>query len=194
MLKEIIKEIKEYKDIFLKAINPFLRWAKRLINIVLDVHAIEMQGILSAKLIKKNGSIEDLGVIARKKVTDEFAAYMVDQMQAESSDFGDFKYHKSGTGVGAENKTDTALGTSVEGTARDVGTQTEGASAWIYRSVVTISYTGAHAITEHGIFNEAYVDAEDNGILLDRSVFDAINVINGDSIQFTYELTVTAEA
>jgi len=167
---------------------------KNLANKLLNINAVEMQGILSAKLIKGNGNIEDLGVIARKKVTDEFAAYMVDQMQVESSDFGDFKYHKSGTGTNAESKTDTQLQTSVEGTARDIGTQTEGASAWIYRSVATISYTGSYAITEHGIFNEPYVDAEDNGTLLDRSVFSAINVVNGDSIQFTYELTVTAEA
>jgi len=166
---------------------------KKLVNKVLDVHAIEMQGILSAKLIKKNGEIKDLGVIARKKVTTEFVNFLVDCLQASDVTFADFKYHKSGTGVNAENKTDVQLQTSVEGTARDVGTQVEGATAEIYRSVETIAYTAGHAITEHALFNEAYVDAEDNGILMDRSVFGAINVINGDNIEFTYELTVNDE-
>jgi len=166
---------------------------KKLANKALGIHAIEMQGILSAKLIKKSGEVKDLGIIAYKKVTTEFVQYLVDQLQTESSDFGDFKYHKSGTGANAENKTDTQLQTPVEGTARNVGTQVEGATADIYRSVVTIAYTGGHAITEHALFNEAYVTAGDNGILMDRSVFGIINVVNGDNIEFTYELTVNDE-
>lgn len=193
MLKELKKELKEYKTSILQIAKPFLKHIKQRINNALDVHAVEMQGILSAKLVKGDGFVKDLGVIARKKVTDEFAEYMVDQLQAESSDFGDFKYHISGTGTNAENKTDTQLQTPI-GMAREVGTQTEGASAEIYRSVATIAYTAPHAITEHAIFNEAYVDAQDNGVLMDRSVFSAINVVNGDSIEFTYELTVTAES
>ena len=174
-------------------LKAIARKLKKLANRTLDIHAIEMQGILSAKLIKTNGDIKNLGVIARKKVTDEFAAFMVDQLQTETSAWGDFKYHISGTGVVAEDPTDTALGTPI-GTAREVGTQVEGASAWIYRSVATIAYVAGLAVTEHAIFNEAYADAQDNGILLDRSVFGAINVVNGDNIEFTYELTVTAEA
>lgn len=193
MLKELKKELKEYKTSILQIAKPFLKHIKQRINNALDVHAVEMQGILSAKLVKGDGFVKDLGVIARKKVTDEFAEYMVDQLQAESSDFGDFKYHISGTGTNAENKTDTQLQTPI-GMEREVGTQTEGASAEIYRSVATIAYTASHAITEHAIFNEAYVDAQDNGVLMDRSVFSAINVVNGDSIEFTYELTVTAES
>lgn len=193
MLKELKKELKEYKTSILQIAKPFLKHIKQRINNALDVHAVEMQGILSAKLVKGDGFVKDLGVIARKKVTDEFAEYMVDQLQAESSDFGDFKYHISGTGTNAENKTDTQLQTPI-GMEREVGTQTEGASAEIYRSVATIAYTASHAVTEHAIFNEAYVDAQDNGVLMDRSVFSAINVVNGDSIEFTYELTVTAES
>jgi len=42
-------------------------------------------------------------------------------------------------------------------------------------------------VTEHGLFN-----ASSAGTLMDRTVFSAINVVNGDSIQFTYELTATA--
>jgi len=53
--------------------------------------------------------------------------------------------------------------------------------------VGTISYTTTKAITEHGLFNAATA-----GTLLDRTVFTVINVVSGDSIQFTYELECAA--
>jgi len=116
-------------------------------------------------------------------VTDAFVAFIVDQMQTETSEFGDLNFHDSGTSSTAENASDTGLGTKVE-TGRATGTQGEGASANIYQSVGTIAYTATRAIVEHGIFT-----ASSGGTLGDRSVFSAINVVNGDSIQFTYELT-----
>jgi hypothetical protein len=99
--------------------------------------------------------------------------------------FGDFKFHDSGVGTTAENAADTAIETT-DGESRSTGTQTESA-ANAYRSVGTISYTTTKAITEHGLFNDASA-----GTLMDRSVFSAINVVNGDSIQFTYTITFTA--
>ena len=152
-----------------------------------------MGGGLSIKHIRADGSIVDYGMVSRAKVTDEFVAFMTDQLQTETSAFGDFKYHISGTGTTAESNDHTELVTPI-GTARTTGTQTEGASAWIYRSVATIAYTSTSAVTEHAIFNEAYVSAQTDGILMDRSLFSAVNVVNGESIQYTYELTNTAEA
>ena len=106
-------------------------------------------------------------------------------MQTETSVFGDFKFHDSGVGTTAEAAGDTGIETT-DGESRATGTQTESASN-AYRSVGTISYTTTKAITEHGLFNDASA-----GTLMDRSVFAAINVVNGDSIQFTYTLTLTA--
>jgi len=169
------------------------RLIKRLVNKLLGIHVVELQGILSAKLIKRDGSIKDFGVIATKKVTTEFVNFLVDCMQSSDTKFADFKYHISGTGTNAESNADTQLQTPI-GTTREVGTQTEGASANIYKSVATIAYSGSYAVTEHAIFNEQYSAAQDDGILLDRSVFSAINVVNGDNIEFTYELTVNAES
>jgi len=111
--------------------------------------------------------------------------FVVDQLQTETSVFGDFKYHDSGEGSTAENITDTDIETT-DGESRATGTQTEGA-ANAYVSVGTISYTTTKAIVEHGLFN-----ASTGVTLMDRSVFSAINVVNGDSIQFTYTLTLTA--
>ena len=150
-----------------------------------------IQATLGAVLIR-NGERYNFGTICERKVTTEFVEFLVDQLQTETSAIGDFKYHLSGTGVGAEAVSDTALGTPI-GTAREVGTQAEGATAEIYRSVATIAYTDTYAVTEHAIFNEAYVSAQADGILLDRSVFAAINVVSGDSVEFTYELTVQDE-
>ena len=94
-----------------------------------------------------------------------------------------FKFHDAGTGSTAAAVTDTALGTAWGG-ARITGTPTN-PSAQVYRSVATIPFTGTFAITEWGLFS-----ASSSGTLWDRRVFSAINVVNGDSIQFTYNLTV----
>jgi hypothetical protein len=43
------------------------------------------------------------------------------------------------------------------------------------------------AVTEHGIFSTA---TSGTGVMLDRSVFAAINLANTESIQSTYQLTI----
>lgn len=121
-----------------------------------------------------------------KCVTDAFVAFIVDQLQTETSAFGDFKYHDSGTGTGAEAAGDTTLGTPC-GDARDAGTQTEGATGNIYKSVATHTYDESLAITEHGLFNAAA-----DGTLMDRTKFAAVNVANGEQIEFTFQITFTA--
>ena len=132
----------------------------------------------------------DIGVLGHKVVTDEFVDLLVDELQASApvhTRFFDFKFHDSGTGVGAEAAGDIVLGTPT-GEARDSGTQAEGASSNIYQSVATHTYAGSFAITEHGLFTAAAPTDE----LLDRTVFSAINVVSGDKIEFTYELTASS--
>jgi len=142
-------------------------------------------GKLEAVVTKRDGTKINYGVLSRRVVTNAFVAFVVDQLQTETSVFGDFKYHDSGVGTTAENAADTAIETT-DGESRATGTQTESATN-AYRSVGTIAYTTTKAITEHGLFNDPTA-----GTLMDRSVFSAINVVNGDSIQFTYTLTLTA--
>jgi len=95
------------------------------------------------------------------------------------------KFHDSGTGVTAAAIGDTALQTGT-GNARVSGTASN-PSANIYQSVATLPYTATAAITEWGIFSAATT-----GTMWDHRVFSAINVVNGDSIQFTYKLTIAA--
>lgn len=128
--------------------------------------------------------------IAHGCVTDAFVAFVVDAMipngGAQLALLDDFKYHDSGTGVGAEAAGDTALGTPWGG-ARDTGTQLEGATANIYKSVATTTYDGDYAITEHGLFNVGAA-----GTLMDRTKFAAVNVSNTEKIEFTYQLTLSS--
>ena len=140
---------------------------------------------LMAKVFRANGDTEDLGIVSTKLVTTAFVNNVVDNLVAETTAFGDYKFHGMGTDNTAENVSDTALGTQVE--SRATGSQSEGASANIYQSVGTVTASAARAIVEHGLFN-----ASSGGVLMDRSVFSVINLADGDAIQFTYELTVPA--
>jgi hypothetical protein len=151
-------------------------------------NSFEVWGFLSAKVTRANGEVEDKGIISVRKVTTAFADYIVDSLQdSTASPLDAFSYHAMGTDNTAESNTNTALGTEVE--SRTNGSQTEGASTNIYKSVGSISATGSHSIVEHGLLS-----ASSGGTLLDRSVFSSISVTSGDSIEFTYELTVNAES
>lgn len=141
---------------------------------------------LRAVLIKADGLRIDYGVVSRRVITTAFVNFVVDQLQAEDATIGDFKFHDSGVGTTAENVADTDIETT-DGESRATGTQTEGASANIYRSVGTITYSTTKAITEHILANVATA-----GTAIDRSVFAAINVVALDSIQFTYDATFAA--
>ena len=147
--------------------------------------AITIMGELRAVLTRADGSTLNYGVLGRRVVTTAWCEFMVDQHQTETSVIGDFKYHDSGVGTTAENVTDTDIETT-DGESRATGTQTEESSV-IYRSVGTINYTSTKAITEHGLFS-----ASTGATLMDRTKFAAINVVNGDSIQFTYGITYAA--
>lgn len=142
-------------------------------------------GKLEARLIRADGSVVNYGLLSYRVVTTAFVDYVTDQLQTETSAFGDFKYHDSGVGTTDPAITDTDIETT-DGESRATGTQTE-SSHNVYASVGTISYTTTKAITEHGLFNAA-----SSGTLMDRSEFAAINVVSGDSIQFTYSLTLAA--
>ena len=179
----------------IRAPRPGLLWKLRnLPNLLRGWRVVPMRlfrlpgliGRLRVRLIRKDGSVVNYGLVSLRVVTTAFVNLMVDQLQTETSVWGDFKYHDSGVGTTGAAVGDTDIETT-DGEDRVAGTQIEGASANIYKSVGTIAYTTTKAITEHGLFN-----ASTGVTLMDRHVFSAINVVNGDSIEFTYELTCTA--
>lgn len=140
------------------------------------------------------GQAIDHGLLSARLVTDNGVGYIVDAFQ-NLVELENMKFHGYGTGTNAEAQGDSALQTELTteyavDSTRPTGTTTEGASANIYRTVATLSPDsgGTLAITEHGIFS-----ASSAGVLLDRSKFAAINLVAGsDSLQTTYDLTLTA--
>jgi len=101
-----------------------------------------------------------------------------------------FTYIAVGTGTTAANIADTTLETEITdsglqraaATASRTTTDTTNDTATL---VLTYTVTGTKAVTESGVLN-----ASSNGVLLCRQVFSAINVVNGDSLQVTWNIDV----
>jgi hypothetical protein len=101
-----------------------------------------------------------------------------------------------GTGVTGFSAANTTLGTEVKAdgtgasgvhavpsasvTASSVTTTVTNDTA---QFVGTVAETATIAVTESGLFN-----ADTNGTLLARQTFTAVNVVSGDSIQFTWKI------
>lgn len=150
-------------------------------------------GRLYASVIRADGRIEHLGLLSTKLITDAGVAFLVDDWDNSVTDFTTMNFHGCGTGTNAENVTDTALQTESTtalnpDSTRATGTRSQ-PSANQYRTVGTLTFDASAAVTEHGILSQS---ATGGGTLWDRSVFSAINVASGDSIQFTYTCTVSS--
>lgn len=101
-----------------------------------------------------------------------------------------FTYIAIGTGTTSAVVGDTTLGTEIttgggaraSATASRVTTDVTDDTA---RLVLTYNFTSTFAVTEAGALNAASV-----GVLLNRQVFTAVNVVNGDSLQVTIDIDV----
>lgn len=148
---------------------------------------------LYATVLRADGRVEQLGLISTKLITDNGVAFLVDDWDNNGTDLTNLNFHGCGTGTNAENQTDSALQTESTtalnpDNTRATGTRSQPAANQ-YRTVGTLTFDNTAAVTEHGIFSQS---GTGGGTLWDRSVFSAINVVNGDSIQFTYTCTVSA--
>jgi hypothetical protein len=133
-----------------------------------------------------------LGLASFRVVTTVGVGYIVDAWQ-NSVELENMKFHGLGTGSTAEDAGDTALVTELTteytGNVRATGSTTEGASANIFRSVGTNTLDGTPgaALREHGLFS-----ADAAGVLMDRTVYAAITLSSGDSLQSTADHTQVA--
>lgn len=141
-------------------------------------------GVVEALVRHADGTATRYGVVSRRVVTDAFVAFLVDCLETSDPLIDDFDYHGIGTGTTAEAAGDTALETASG--SRVSGTPSQPAANQ-YRSVGTFAITSTVAITEHGLFN-----ASSGGTLMDRSVFAALNLQDGDSLEMSYTLTLSA--
>ena len=101
-----------------------------------------------------------------------------------------FTYIATGTGATAAALGDTTLQTELaaSGLSRANATAsrtTTDVTNYTARLQNTFTVTGTVAVTESGVLNAASV-----GTLLARQTFSAINVINGDSLQITWDVDV----
>lgn len=124
-----------------------------------------------------------------RAVTDVGVAAIVDAWQ-NTFELENFNFHGCGTGVTAESAAQTALVTEITtglnpDSTRATGTRSE-PSANVLRSVGTNTFDGAFAVTEHGLFSQA---ATGGGVMYDRTVFGAINVVAAGAIEHTWDAT-----
>jgi len=146
---------------------------------------------LAVQLIRDGRRI-DYGVVSRRVVTNNGVAFIVDAWQ-NSVELENMKYHGCGTGTTAEAAADSALVTESTtalnpDSTRATGTQTEPATHQL-TSTGVVTFDNSAAITEHGLFSAATTGT---GVLFDRSVFSAINVVSGDSISFAYTVSFSS--
>lgn len=206
-----------YSDMILRATDPFAigipSWLKEyrkknLPNIMRGLTTIQLAeahgipthfGILYAKLYTtKQDEVagvvyRDYGMIGCRLVTNNGVAFIIDTLQ-NVIEAEIMRYHGIGTNATAEAQADSALGaelSTVYGTdnTRAAGTQVEGATANIFRTVGSNSVDGSATITEHGLLSQ---QATGGGVLFDRTVFAGIAVVSGNVLQTTYEWTLTA--
>ena len=148
---------------------------------------------LSLRVIRASGRQLDYGLVGVKVVTNAGVNFLADAFQ-DSASIENMRYHGIGTGSTTPAAGNTAL-VSESTTAlnpnstRDTGTRTEGSGANVYQTEGTLVADAAIVVREHGLFDRA---ATGGGVLWDRTVFGAVTLASGDSIEATYDLTCTA--
>jgi hypothetical protein len=161
---------------FVKAVRRLLKKLDSTLGravAVAIIYALTMKGLMPWQTLPVLGIVTTAGV-----------NYMAADFRSGgvTPTISGFKFHDSGTGTNGAVVGDTVLQTPT-GIARVSGTPTGATNQYI--STATIAYNNTFAVTEWGLFS-----ASSSGTLWDRRTFTAINVVNGDSIQFAYTLTV----
>ena len=164
----------------------------RLVRSALRSKAPTLVGALYLAHISPRFGRRELGLAGARVVTTVWCELIVDKLIA-AGNINAHNFHGIGTGTNAEAIGDTDLQTEITtqynaDNTRPSGTQVE-ASSVVYRTVGTIGVDAQVLTREHGIFDNATVGS---GILMDRTVFALVTLESGDSLQATYELTITA--
>lgn len=149
-------------------------------------------GQLFVKVLRNDGRVEDHGLVSLRVVTDTGVAFIVDSFQG-TVEPEVMKYHGIGTGSTGELQTESALVTElttqyIVNSTRATGSTTEFA-ANVYQTVGVNTVDAAVVLREHGVFSQAAVPG---GVMIDRSLYAAVNLEANDSIQTDYRLTFAA--
>jgi hypothetical protein len=136
----------------------------------------------------REGRIKDVR-ISRNLVTNAGFAGIASRINGSGAEAA-ATYLAVGTGTNAAAAADTTLQTEItdSGLARFNSTASRTTITITNDAatlVTTFTVTGTKAVTEAGVLNAAAA-----GVLFARSVFTAVNVVNGDSLQLTYKIKV----
>ena len=143
---------------------------------------VKLSGRVNYKLFDSNGQIKEVRDIDNLVVTvgkNYLAAWL-----AAASQAGYFmQYVALGTGTNAASASDTTLQTELS--TRVAGTESSSTNVW--QNVATFGAgVDTGAITEAGLFS-----ASSGGTMLARQVFSVINKAAGDSLQVTWQITLS---
>lgn len=180
--------------------------ANELLDRITSIVVMESQ--LAVKVLRNPNSpllighnfVEDYGIVSRKVITTTGVERLVDVFQSSTANLGPFRWHALGLSSAAESTADTALTneltTAGYGSAtRSSGSQTTGsAGAHVYETVGTITIDSVTSgtpmvVQEHGIFQTS---GRGSTGLWDRSLTGTQSLSTGDSLQGTYDLTISA--
>lgn len=164
-----------------------LKNLERLINYLEKSQSLHGRNIYKTNLsavVIRNGEIVEERNLGSGLVTNAGVNLLAADWQNATATLKLSNYHDSGTGTTAPTVADTIMQTPT-GNARVAGTQSNTTN--VYKTVATLPYAAPFAITEWGLFT-----ASSGPTMWDHRTFTAINVVAGDSIQFTYQLTVVS--
>jgi hypothetical protein len=156
--------------------------------------ATTLMGHLWLAKVDAKGRQLDLGLAGCRVVTTAGVNFIVDAFQ-NLTELENMKFHGVGTGSTAEASSQTALVTELTtqyatASTRPTGTTGEqSGNSNVFESTCTVTVSASVALTEHSIFSQA---ATGGGVMLDRTVFSAVNLSSGESLQVTYDLQFTA--
>lgn len=159
-----------------------------------NASVMTMIGHLWLAKVDLKGRQHDLGLASCRVVTTAGVNFIVDAFQGIVEPEV-MRFHGVGTGGAAEAVGNTALTTELTTQYQVASTRPTGSlgelsgSANVFETTATITVSAGVAITEHGIFSQAAVGG---GVLLDRTLFAAVNLASGESLQAQYDLTFTA--
>jgi len=126
-------------------------------------------------------------------VTNTGVSYLAQSWTGTGFSISAFAWHDCGTASVAAAVTDIAIAHPASGVSARINATTTSPVTAQVQSVATMTLTGNVAITEWGLFSASNTNPSATaGTLWDHKVFGAINAVSGDSIQFTYNLSISS--
>ena len=152
-----------------------------------ETKRIGMSGVFHCVHRGVDGRVKDTWEV-ENLVVNTGLAFMAGVLTGDEGTPTDMKYIAVGEGVVAADPTDTALGSEVE--TRAAGAQsrvTTTVANDTYQSLGTITFTGARAITEYGLFDQLAL----GGTMLCRTISAVKNMATDETLTITYKIIFT---